>query len=337
MNPVRISVIGAGSWGTTLADLLAKAGRDVTLWSYEESVAKELKETRTNESFLSGIRISESLQVTTELSEALTGCDVVLWVTPAQVSSALLERAAPYIPSSAILVNASKGIEVSSLRRMDEIFGAVLPEDQMKMFSVLSGPSFAREVALGQPTAVVAASREHETAAVIQDLFQTEKFRVYTNTDVVGVELSGALKNVIALAAGVVSGLGFGHNTAAALITRGLTEMSRLGSALGADPATFAGLAGMGDLVLTCTGGLSRNRTVGVRLGQGESLDDILLDMKEVAEGVMTTHAVRKLAEREGVEMPICEEVYGIIANGVDPREAARRLMTRDPKAEIFG
>lgn len=337
MKATRIAVIGAGSWGTTLANLLAHAGHDVVLWAYEKDVARQIATERCNRSFLPGITLSADLRVTVDLSEALGDCDVMLWVTPAQVSSGLLAQAGRFVPPHAIPVNASKGIEVSSLRRMDELFAEVLGADQMDRFSVLSGPSFAREVAQNMPTAVVAASHDEATAGRLQELFQTETFRVYTNSDVVGVELAGALKNVIALAAGVAAGMEFGHNTAAALITRGLSEMSRLGSALGAEAATFAGLAGMGDLVLTCTGGLSRNRTVGMRLGQGESLDDILQDMNEVAEGVMTTHAVRALALREGVEMPICEEVFGIVAEGVDPREAVKRLMTRDPKAEVFG
>jgi glycerol-3-phosphate dehydrogenase (NAD(P)+) len=245
-----------------------------------------------------------------------------------------MARAAPHLDPACLLVSASKGIELTTLRRMDQVLAAVVPEQVMTRFSVLSGPSFAAEVAREAPTAVAVASRDPEASRRVQELFQTSSFRVYTTPDVVGVELGGALKNVIAVAAGVAAGLGFGHNTLAALITRGLAEIRRLGVALGARRETFAGLAGMGDLVLTCTGDLSRNRTVGFRLGQGERLADILDDMSAVAEGVKTADAVRELARRHAVEMPITEQVHAIIHGDRSPSDALRALMLRDPKPE---
>ena len=245
-------------------------------------------------------------------------------------------EAAPHLEPDAIVVSASKGIELGSLRRMDEVLLAELGPELMKRFCVLSGPSFAHEVAEQAPTAVVVASRAQDVAERVQSAFQTPWFRPYTNNDVIGVELGGALKNVIALAAGMTAGLGFAHNTTAALITRGLAEMARLGLALGARPATFYGLAGMGDLVLTCMGSASRNRTVGYRLGQGESLDAILSDMTAVAEGVKTAPAVRELAHRHEVEMPIVEQVCAIVEEGRSPAEALKTLMMRDPKPEMW-
>ncbi len=245
-----------------------------------------------------------------------------------------MREAGPSIDPSALVVSASKGIELRTHRRMDEVLTAVLSPEQMEGFTVLSGPSFAREVAEEAPTAVVAASRLLDAARRVQDLFQTGYFRVYTNPDVIGVELGGALKNVIALAAGVAAGLGFGHNTMAALVTRGLAEMRRLGVAMGAQPSTFSGLAGMGDLVLTCTGELSRNRTVGFRLGKGEALESILAEMTAVAEGVKTAEAVRDLGTEYGVEMPITEEVFGMLVLGTQPAQALQNLMQREPKPE---
>lgn len=335
--PVRIGVVGAGSWGTTLARLLAGKGHRVRLWVRESEVAEEIRVTRENRTFLPGVRIPDSVEPTDDLATAVHDAEVVLSVSPSQYVGSVMERAAPHIPDDALVVSASKGIEIASLRRMDQVLASVLTDAQMEGFTVLSGPSFAVEVAREEPTAVAAASESEAARRRIQILFQTDHFRVYTNPDVVGVELGGALKNVIALGAGVVSGLGFGHNTLAALITRGLAEISRLGAALGARPQTFAGLAGMGDLVLTCTGDLSRNRTVGRRLGEGESLDEILRDMTAVAEGVKTVEAVRELAARHGVEMPISSEVHAILHEGRTPEDAVRNLMLREPKAEEWG
>lgn len=330
----RIAVVGAGSWGTTLAAVLAKNGHDVVLWALEPDVVQQIAGGHENQRFLPGIRLPDTLRVTGDLAEALSRAEVVVNVVPSQFAGRVMADAAPHVEERCQLVSASKGIETATLRRMDEVLMDALGEERMKDFTVLSGPSFAVEVAREAPTAVVAASVDAAAAARVQRLFQNRYFRVYTNPDVVGVELGGALKNVIALAAGMSSGLGFGHNTLAALITRGLAEITRLGQAMGAQPNTFAGLAGMGDLVLTCTGELSRNRTVGVRLGRGESLASILREMSAVAEGVKTAQAAHGLAEREGVEMPITSEVRTVLVYGRDPREALWSLMERGPKPE---
>jgi len=327
----RVTVVGAGSWGTALTSVLVDNGHDVTVWAREAEVVRELVSERTNEAFLPGARLRGDVQATTDLREALQGADVAVSVVPAQFVTATWESAIDALPADALVVSASKGIEIGSLRRMDEIFAALRPGGD---FSVLSGPSFAAEVADRAPTLVVAAAADRDVARRTQELFQNRYFRVYTNPDVIGVELGGALKNVMALAAGVADGLGYGHNTRAALITRGLAEITRLGVAMGARPETFSGLAGMGDLVLTCTGDLSRNRTVGFRLGSGERLEAILGEMNSVAEGVKTVGAVRELAMRERVEMPIVEEVHAMLVEGRAPDEALERLMSRDPTSE---
>jgi glycerol-3-phosphate dehydrogenase (NAD(P)+) len=330
---VRAAVIGAGSWGTALALLLHGRGHQVRLWSFEDSVVDDVRRTGENP-FLSGVPIPESLGVTRSLEEAMEGAELVVSVSPSQHVGTVMKRAAAHLRPGALVVSASKGVELTSLRRMDEVLTAVLPSGSMDGFAVLSGPSFAAEVARGAPTAVVVASERKEVRLRVQRLFATDSFRVYTSPDVVGVEMGGAVKNVIALAAGVVAGLGFGHNTQAALMTRGLAEITRLGVAMGADPATFSGLAGMGDLVLTCTGELSRNRTVGYRLGRGEPLSGILSEMRAVAEGVPTAGGVRELARRHGVEMPIVEQVHALLEGTTTPEAAVRTLMIRDPKPE---
>ena len=333
----HVAVIGAGSWGTALADLLARSGHPVRLWCREPEVAEQIAVEGVNRTFFDGHALDrENLDATSNLEQALAGARQVVWVCPAQHTRALLERAVDLFADRPLIISGTKGIEVSTLARMDQVFEDVLGHEVAGRFAVLSGPSFAAEVARGVPTAVVVAARRVEDREEAQTLFQTDRFRVYTNPDVVGVELGGALKNVIAVAAGVVAGLGMGHNTVAALITRGLAEMTRLGTSMGAEAATFSGLAGMGDLVLTCTGALSRNRTVGERLGRGESIQSVLEGSNSVAEGVATARAVQALAEREGVEMPISEEVYRILVEGADPRDAVQRLMTRAPKSEVW-
>ena len=333
MSALRAAVVGAGAWGTALAKVLADAGHDVCLWSYEAEVAASINE-RDENPYLAGVTLPSSLRADPDLARAVGGADLVVSVSPSQVVRGVMQEAAPSLRPDAQIVSASKGVEFGTLLRMDEVLSEVLPSEMMERFCVLSGPSFAKEVALGTPTAVVAASGDEAAALRVQEAFQTPWFRVYTNLDVIGVELGGALKNVIALAAGMTAGLGFGHNTTAALITRGLAEMTRFGVALGARQATFYGLAGMGDLVLTCTGSLSRNRTVGFRLGQGESLEEILADMTAVAEGVKTASGVYELARRHDVEMPITEQVYAIVEEGRSAEEALRALMERDPKPE---
>ena len=333
-KPLRAAVVGAGSWGTTLALVLDRNGHETCLWSFEEEVVQEVRAHGENRSYLPGVDLPSSLRVTSSMQEALAGAELVVSVSPAQHVRQVMAGAAPHLTGETLVVSASKGIEIATLETMDQVLDEVLPREVMEGFAVLSGPSFALEVARELPTAVVAASSSEGVRLRVQEVFSSSSFRVYTNDDVVGVELGGAVKNVIALAAGVAAGLGAGHNTMAALITRGLAEIRRLGVAMGARPATFSGLAGMGDLVLTCTGELSRNRTVGYRLGRGESLNGILGDMKAVAEGVRTTPAVYALAERHEVEMPIVAQVHAILEGRTRPADALQELMQRDPKPE---
>jgi glycerol-3-phosphate dehydrogenase (NAD(P)+) len=330
----KIGVIGAGSWGTTLANLLAKKGQDVTLWAYEPELAVEMAGTGVNTPFLPGIGLSPRLRFTNSLQEAAADRDLLLFVVPSQSLRGVLRSMLPFLPKDAVIVSASKGVELETLKLVSQIYEELLPSELFRNFAALSGPTFAREVAQEMPTAVVAASEEPRIAQRAQKIFTTGYFRVYTNKDVTGVELGGAIKNVIAIAAGISDGLGFGHNTRAALITRGLAEMTRLGLAMGAQSSTFAGLAGMGDLVLTCTGDLSRNRSVGIKLGKGMKLADILAEMRMVAEGVKTTESARNLARRLGVDMPITEKLFQVLYHDKPAREGVIELMTRDLKAE---
>lgn len=329
-----IGVIGAGSWGTALADLLAKKGHNVTLWANGEDLVREMADTRVNSVYLPGITLSPRLCFTNSLKEAAWGRQLLLFVIPTQVYRGVIKRALPHISNSTVLVNAAKGIELDTLMTISQISSEVLPFSLHGSFSILSGPSFAREVAVEMPTAVVAASPDATTAQYVQKVFSTPCFRVYTNCDMVGVELGGSVKNVIAIAAGISDGLGLGYNPRAALITRGLAEMARLGLAMGGKSSTFAGLAGMGDLVLTCTGDLSRNRTVGMQLGEGRKLAEILGGMKMVAEGIKTTESTHRLARRLRVEMPITEQVYKVLYEDKSPRQAVQDLMMRDLKVE---
>lgn len=330
----NIGVIGAGSWGTTLADLLAKKGHQVTLWAYEPELVEEMATKRVNTMFLPGIPLSPRLGFTNSLTEAVRGKELLLFVVPSQVTRQVVTAVLPHIPEDSVIVSASKGIELDTLKTMSQVFADLLPPELYARFAVLSGPSFAREVAQEMPTAVVAAAEAVAIAKQVQETFNTFFFRLYTNNDVVGVELGGAIKNVIAIAAGISDGLGFGHNTRAALITRGLAEMSRLGRAVGARSETFAGLAGMGDLVLTCTGDLSRNRTVGMKLGEGMRLKEVLAEMRMVAEGVKTTESAVRLARRLNIDMPITEKVHQVLYEDKPARAAVIELMTRDLKAE---
>lgn len=331
-----IGVIGAGSWGTTLADLLAKKMHKVKLWAYEKDLVEEMRSRRENSIYLPGIRLSDNLDFTGSLEEAVRDKDLLLFVVPSQVLRRVLREATAHISADTIIVSASKGIEVETLKLVSQIYEETLTGQLYRRFAVLSGPSFAREVAMEMPTAVVAAASDPLVARGVQDAFNCRFFRVYTNSDVIGVELGGAVKNVIAIAAGIADGLGFGCNTRAALITRGLAEISRLGQAIGARGETFAGLAGMGDLVLTCTGDLSRNRTVGIQLGQGRTLTEILSEMRMVAEGVKTTESTCLLAWKLGVDMPIAFKVNEILYNDRPARDAVIELMSRDLKAEDF-
>lgn len=330
----RIAVLGAGSWGTALANLLAKKGNDVTVWSFEPDVAEEINRHHENPRYLSGIALDERVRASADVESAVRDAGVVVSVTPAQHVRRVLATAAPFTRPDALVVSASKGIETATLQTMAEVLEEMLPPPIGTHATFLSGPSFALEVAREQPTAVAMASHHYESAVHAQQLFQAPYFRVYTNADVIGVELGGALKNVIAIAAGMASGLGLGHNALAALITRGLAEIARLGVALGANPLTFSGLAGMGDLILTCTGELSRNRSVGKALGEGRTIEDILGGMYMIAEGVETTRAAHALALKTDIEMPIVAQVHAVLFEGRTAREAVEVLMLREPKPE---
>jgi glycerol-3-phosphate dehydrogenase (NAD(P)+) len=330
----KIAVIGGGSWGTALAGHLANKGHDTLLWAYEPELVEEINSGHSNSLFLPGIRLHESLTCTGSLQEAVSGRGIVLLVTPVQVMRSVLKQLASHLSPDAVVANASKGIELETLLSVSQICSELLGEQVLSRYVALSGPTFAREVAMELPSLIVAASRNQESAARIQAALSDSSLRVYTNSDVTGVELGGAVKNVIAIAAGICDGLGFGHNARAALITRGLAEMNRLGQVMGAQASTFAGLAGMGDLVLTCTGDLSRNRTVGFKLGQGQRLADILSEMRMVAEGVKSAESVYLLARRLEVEMPIVEKTYQILHEDKPAKQAVMELMARDLKAE---
>lgn len=331
---MRIAVIGAGSWGTALANLLAKKGLDTTLWVYERDLVERLQNTRINDLFLPDVCLDERLAFANDLSAAVNGRQAVVLVSPSQVMRRVVAELGPYLGKPCLLVSAAKGIENDTLLLMSEVLEEELGPVVAGRCAYLSGPSFAREVAEELPTAVAVAAVDSEVARAVQELFRTDYFRVYTNADIVGVELGGALKNVIALAAGVSDGLGFGHNARAALINRGLVEIARLGAAKGAHAETFAGLAGMGDLVLTCTGDLSRNRTVGIEIGRGRKLAEILAGMRMVAEGVKTTLSAYQLAQKLGVAMPITEQMYRILYEDKDPRQAVSDLMMRQQRPE---
>lgn len=332
----EISIIGGGAWGTGLAIVLGRKGTHrVRLWAHEPDVCESVTLNHINQRFLPGHRLPESVTASNDLSAVLDGTQIVVSAMPSQHCRTLFQRMRTFIPSEALIVSATKGLEEGSLSRMTEVISDVLHRESGDKVGALSGPSFAQEVARGDPTAITVASTNSELLRTVQQEFSGASFRVYTNNDVVGVELGGSLKNVIAIAAGICDGLGLGHNSVAALITRGLAEMTRLVVACGGHTETMAGLAGLGDLVLTCTGGLSRNRTVGVELGHGKKLPEIIAGMHGmVAEGVFTTTAAVGLAHARGVEMPITEQMHAILHEGKSPREAIQELMTRSGKSE---
>ena len=331
----RIGVVGAGSWGTALANLLAEKGYKIKLWAFEKEIKEQIEETRQNKIFLPGFNLSENLTVSNNLDEVVAEKDLVLVVVPSHVIRETTLKMAASVSSETIIVSASKGIENKTHLTMTGVLEQTLPEIPVNQIAVLSGPSFAKEVAKKFPTVVTVASKDAEIAAFVQHTFATPYFRVYTSEDMIGVQLGGSVKNVIAIAAGVIDGLGLGLNTRAALITRGMTEIRRLGLKLGANPRTFTGLAGFGDLILTCTGDLSRNHTVGKLIGEGKQLDEILSEMRMVAEGVKTAKSVYNLSRKLDVDMPIAHETYRILHEGVSPKEAVLRLMTRDLKADL--
>jgi len=328
-----IAVIGAGSWGTTLACLLADKGYDVSLWVYEKKLVEEIEKTGENSVYLPGIKLPENMRVSHQIDEVVKKARYILNVVPAQFTRTVFKEALPYLSDEAIIISASKGIERGTLltisRVLKELFGHEI--------AVLSGPSFAKEVIKKIPTAVTLATEDKNTGFILQEAFNTGSFRVYRHDDIVGVEIGGALKNVMAIASGISDSLSLGHNAMASLITRGLVEMSRLGVAMGAKEKTFTGLSGLGDLVLTCTSSLSRNYTVGIKLGQGMKLKDILNQTKSVAEGVETAESAYQLSLKYKIEMPIVEQVYKVIYENKDPVLAVKDLLSRSLKSEFYG
>ncbi len=328
----RVAVIGAGAWGTALAKLLADQSVPTTIWAREPEVAEGIELGHHNPLFLTDVELPPTLHATADLEAALAGADIVVNVVPTQHVRGVFEGFSAHLARAAVVVTAAKGIEVESMRTPVQILGELgAPAERIV---ALSGPSFAREVAAGLPTAVTAAGIDRGRAVLVRELFSTDRFRVYSSDDVVGVEIGGAFKNVVAIAAGIADGLEFGHNSRAALITRGLAEIARLGVAMGGNPLTFAGLSGMGDLVLTCTGGLSRNRSVGVALGQGRTWQQISAEMTEVAEGVHTSRSAHEIGRTVGVEMPIAEQVYDVLFAGKDAATAVRELTGRTLRDE---
>ncbi len=334
----RIAVIGAGAWGTALSIVLGRnAAHNIRLWAFEYEVCASIAERRTNELFLPGCRIPESVEPTNSLAVALRDADMVVSVMPSHHVRRIFTQMLPHLHPEMLFVSATKGVEDGSYQRITEVISDVVGAKFPPKLVAVSGPTFAKEVAKGDPTAITAAANDDDLSRAVQREFSDPRFRIYTNRDVVGVELGGALKNVIAIAAGVCDGLGLGHNSIAALVTRGLAEITRLSLACGGHPETMAGLAGLGDLVLTCTGGLSRNRTVGVELGRGRKLPDIIAGMHGmVAEGVLTTNAAVGLAKRHNVEMPITQQMHAILHEGKTPSEAIRDLMARPSTSEVW-
>lgn len=327
----KIGVIGAGSWGTALAVTLSNKGHSVRIWDIDKTHIKELRENKENVRYLPGVKFCDRLIPADTVEEALEGADTVLFSAPAQHFRSALESAVPYINEDMIIVNVAKGIEQKTLMRMSEIANEM---GQYKKYAVLSGPSHAEEVGRAMPTTVVAASENHDVAVAVQEMFSTDFLRVYTGTDVTGVELGGALKNIIALGAGISDGLGFGDNAKAAMMTRGIAEMKRLGVKMGADVNTFAGLTGIGDLIVTCTSMHSRNRRCGIMIGEGMAPDEAVKSVGMVVEGMFTAEAAYELADRLGVEMPITNEIYKLIKGQITGKEAVMNLMGRERKPE---
>ncbi|HYH97609.1 NAD(P)H-dependent glycerol-3-phosphate dehydrogenase [Hyalangium sp.] len=334
---MRSSVIGSGSFGTALANSLAVNCEEVRLWGRDAALVEAINTRHENATYLPGIALSPRVRATLSLEEALAGSELVVLATPSHATRDIVSKALPSLPRHVPLITVAKGIENESLLTMTQLLEDCLPEEFHPYIAVLSGPSFARELAQRSPTVVTIASHWEKVAARCQKVLQTETFRSYTSNDVVGVQYGGALKNVIAIAAGIADGMGMGHNARAAIITRGLAEITRLAVRKGGNPLTLSGLSGMGDLVLTCTGELSRNRRVGMELGKGRQLADILAEMKQVAEGVKTAKSANDLAVKTGVELPICQQVYAIAYEGKSAKNAVVELMTRQPKSELSG
>ena len=329
---MKIAVIGSGGWGTAIAVLLAKRGHYIYLWSWIQEETDRLRRDRENKEFLPGIKFPENIYCTHDMGECVKDAELVITAAPSPATRTTAKQLSPLVKEGQKIVNISKGLEEGTLLRLSEVYKQEIPQADI---SVMSGPSHAEEVSRGLPTTNVVASENKETAKLIQDVFMGDMFRVYTSTDMTGVELGGALKNVIALCAGISDGLGYGDNTKAALITRGLAEIARLGKAMGADERTFMGLSGIGDLIVTCTSMHSRNRRAGILLGQGKSLAETLESVHMVVEGVNTATAAYEMAKKYNVEMPIVEEAYNILYNGKNAKEAVLRLMTREKREEV--
>lgn len=330
----RLAVIGGGSWGTALAIVLAPRFETLRLWVYEDFLAYRMRASRENDIYLPGLQVPSHVEITSDVKAAVEGAEVVLSVMPSHLVRRVYEQMLPFLKPAMRFVSATKGLENGTLLRMSEVIAGVVGRRFPTEVAVISGPTFAREVARGDPTALVVTSRSEEVMRAVQAAFSGPTFRLYTCPDPIGVEIGGSIKNVVAIGAGVIHGMGLGHNVTAALITRGLAEMTRLAVAMGGKQQTLAGLAGLGDLVLTCTGDLSRNRTVGVELARGRKLEEIVSSMKMVAEGIKTTDAAVDLAKRHSVEIPISEQMFQMLHFGVTPREAIERLMERSLKGE---
>jgi glycerol-3-phosphate dehydrogenase (NAD(P)+) len=331
---MKIAVLGAGGWGTTLAILLHYNGHNVTLWEYKKNYSKILDKTRKNERYLPGIKIPKEIKITHDLDESAEKENMIVLAVPSQFLRGVVKNISYYTIKNSILVSVAKGIENVTTMTMSQMLKDVFPSLDEGQIGVISGPSHAEEVSRKIPTAVVAASSEIETSKSIQSAFITAYFRIYSSTDIIGVELGGAFKNVIAIGAGIVDGVKFGDNTKAAIMTRGIAEISRLGETMGALPDTFAGLSGMGDLIVTCMSRHSRNRYVGEQIGSGRKLKDVLKNMDMIAEGVETSRSVTRLSKKHNVETPIADEVYKILFENKDPVKATTDLMTRDMKRE---
>ena len=331
---MKVSVIGAGSYGTCLAKHLGDQEYDVTLWCRNAERAREIASSRENKDYLAGFTLPECITVTSELEEAVRGRGMVIGVTPSQAAREVLGRASAYLDDDVIVVNASKGLEQGTNKRIDQVYTDIFSPEIAERAAFLSGPTFAKEVAAGMPSAMVVASRRSESSAAVQEVFHNPLFRVYSSDDIIGVQMGGALKNIIAICAGLSDGLGFGQNARAALITRGMAEISRMGCAMGADPLTFLGLSGMGDLVLTCAGDLSRNRRVGLALAEGKSLDSIISEMNMIAEGVKTAKVAYKWAAQNDVYAPLTSLIYAILYENLDAREGIRDIMGRSQRPE---
>jgi glycerol-3-phosphate dehydrogenase (NAD(P)+) len=334
LNPARLAILGAGSWGTALAIVLAPRFERIRLWVYEADLAGRMRATRENDVYLPGLRLPDNVEIVTGIAEALNGAAIVLGVVPSHHARRIYRDALPRLDPSMIVVSATKGLETGTLMRMSEVAADVIRERFEPRIAVLSGPTFAREIACGEPAAVVIASAAPDAAVQVQKAFAGPTFRLYTNPDPIGVEIGAALKNVVAIGAGVCHGLGLGSNTQAALITRGLAEITRLAVAMGGQPRTLAGLAGLGDLVLTCSGELSRNRRFGIELARGRTLTDIVASMRMIAEGVETCDAGVALGRKFGVDLPIIQQMHAVLHSSKSPRDAVRELMERSLKEE---